>query len=927
MVWLFSRIKNDPRDAIADLDSKARQLHHQGRYAEAEPLYRRSLMMLEQELGLVHPYLVDNLNKLVTVLSELGYYSEAVALSERSLEIIEQHLGSESFEYAKELSNLGLLLVDVDNFSGAEQSLHRSYVILKKIRGSGHPDVTISQINLAGLLYMRGSYLEAEPLFRSSLLNLEQQLGPEHPSVVEALNNLASCLHNLGNYVEAEPLYQRSLAIREKQLGLKHPDVAFALNNLADLLSALGNIAEAVTLSRRSLAILEEQFGKGHIRVAKALRKLGIHLSCSGDYTEAEQLFRRSLTIMHQHLESEHLDIVRCQRNLANSLFRIKKYAEAEQLCRLNLAIQKKKIGPDNPEVAFTLNDLAVVLKKLGNYTEAEPLFCRSLAILEQWLGSDHPNVAKSLMGLALLFDDTDRTSSAILCAKRAVNILQKTRQNISNIGEKYLQLFDISIESFYDQLADFLIKTGRYGEAEYVMGMLKDKELLELLRRDIQCSLEIKSIAWNSVEKKNIDEFDEITSILYDTGKQIGFLKQIKTNDRLLEQNRKLATLEEKLYVGYGQVSDFLGNLSKVLPKFDSKNINSDSYKIIDLADTTPSTVAVFTISSENSFQVIMKTAHGYLPFPSKIKAMDLSKKVIKFRELLKDPESDAFLPLAKELYDIIILPMEQELNRKGIESIIWMLSGALRILPLSALHDGKRFMLEKFSSVCITTISSNKSVKHKRWSGLGMGTTREHDGHQLLPSVKNELEGIISDNNSTGVIPGKILLDEAFTRVSMQNNLKGTYKAVHFASHFELNPANETMSYLLLGDGSKIRMDELRDLPQLFKGVDLVAFSACSTGLGTTSNNGREVDGIGYLGELQGSNAVLATLWPVEDSSTSMLMREFYRKRENGSSKRNALQRAQQALLKGVITSEEGHDFTHPYFWAPFILIGNGR
>ena len=119
---------------------------------------------------------------------------------------------------------------------------------------------------------------------------------------------------------------------------------------------------------------------------------------------------------------------------------------------------------------------------------------------------------------------------------------------------------------------------------------------------------------------------------------------------------------------------------------------------------------------------------------------------------------------------------------------------------------------------------------------------------------------------------------------------------------------------------------MDELRSMPRLFKGVDLVAFSACSTGLGTASTKGREVDGIGYLGEGQGAKSVLATLWPVEDKSTSMVMREFYRLRESGLTKAEALQKAQFGLLSGKFTSDRNHDYSHPYFWAPFILIGHG-
>jgi CHAT domain-containing protein len=75
-----------------------------------------------------------------------------------------------------------------------------------------------------------------------------------------------------------------------------------------------------------------------------------------------------------------------------------------------------------------------------------------------------------------------------------------------------------------------------------------------------------------------------------------------------------------------------------------------------------------------------------------------------------------------------------------------------------------------------------------------------------------------------------------------------------------------------------------------------------------------------------MQGAKTVMATLWPVEDKSTSILMREFYRLRESGMTKAEALQQAQLVFLNGLLSSDDGHDFTHPYFWAPFILIGNG-
>lgn len=909
-------------ESLADIDSRAQQLLIQRRYAEAEPLYCRSLLMREKQLGLSHPDVSVNLNNLALVLKELGKYAEAESLFRRSLAIEEQHTGSETPEFAKGLLNLGALLTKLGNFIGAEQLFQRGLAITEKNLGTEHIDVAKFHQNLGALLYMLGNYADAERCFRQCLAIVERQLGAEHLEVADLLNNLAASYQMLGNYAEAEHLSRRSLEICEKQLGSDHPDAALARNNLALLFSTIGNYAEAERLSRSSLEIFEKQLGTEHPYIAENLDNLASLLSSQGNFLEAGLLHHRSMVILEHKLGAEHISLARNISKQANCLFKLCNYESALQLYRHSLSIMRKRLGPDNPSVAVVLNSIAILQKTLGNYKEAETHSRRCLATLEQCYGPEHPDVAQSLMNLSTIFDETGRTPCAILCAKRAVNIFQKTRQNVSDIGNdnEHLEMYDVSIESYYEYLASLLIKTGRYGEAEYVMGMLKDKEFDQLRRRDLKLDIPAKTIGFSSVEAQLIERFNAISADIYANGNKIRTLKQIK--NRPHEQDQQLAGFEEELYKKCGELSEFIDTLQDALPESFTSSVDIDFYKLIDLADTATNTVAVFTVTAENNFHTVMVTPNDRKAFSSEHKAEELAKKVLKFRELLKDVESDAYHPLAQELYDIIVRPMEQELNAKGIDTIVWMLNGALRLLPLSALHDGEKFMLEKFSNVCITTISNNETVKHEPWNGLGMGTTREHDGHQPLLAVKDELEGIICMDDSTGVLPGKILLDEAFTRDTMQTNLANEYKVVHFASHFVLDSVNETMSYLLLGDGSRIRMDELREFPQLFKGVELVAFSACSTGLGTTSAKGREVDGIGYLGELQGAKAVLATLWPVEDMSTSMLMREFYRMRENGSSKAEALRLAQHALLK----SEDYYDFTHPYFWAPFILIGNG-
>jgi len=193
-------------------------------------------------------------------------------------------------------------------------------------------------------------------------------------------------------------------------------------------------------------------------------------------------------------------------------------------------------------------------------------------------------------------------------------------------------------------------------------------------------------------------------------------------------------------------------------------------------------------------------------------------------------------------------------------------------------------------------------------------------------------------------GVLSGRVLMDEEFTDGSFREALRQRYPVVHIASHFAFKPGDETDSFLLLGDGSRLPLSKIKTSTNLFGGVDLLTLSACDTATGGAGSDGREVEGFGVLAQRQGAKAVMASLWPVADASTRLLMQEFYRLRGEGEgmTKAEALRRAQVELLRGADAQTASGErrglsvtggnapsakFSHPYFWAPFILIGNWK
>jgi len=214
-------------------------------------------------------------------------------------------------------------------------------------------------------------------------------------------------------------------------------------------------------------------------------------------------------------------------------------------------------------------------------------------------------------------------------------------------------------------------------------------------------------------------------------------------------------------------------------------------------------------------------------------------------------------------------------------------------------------------------------KDDPHAKWRVLGLGVSKALPGFDALPAVVAELSAIVRDESkpgSHGVLPGRLELDEAFNQQSLRSGLREGFEVVHIASHFQFRPGNEQDSFLLLGDGSRLDLAQLKRMPSVFAGVDLLALSCCNTAMGDAGSSGTEVEGFGVLAQRQGAKAVLATLWPVADESTRQLMQAFYGTRAPGTTKGEAMRSAQLALLRG-------ERYAHPYFWAPFILIGNWK
>jgi CHAT domain-containing protein len=335
-----------------------------------------------------------------------------------------------------------------------------------------------------------------------------------------------------------------------------------------------------------------------------------------------------------------------------------------------------------------------------------------------------------------------------------------------------------------------------------------------------------------------------------------------------------------------------------------------------------------------------------------SSISRKALEEKIKTFYALLNNPALDP-RKAGKELYDLIVGPFAAELQGAQAKTIMFYLDGPLRYIPMGALYDGEKFLVESYATTLFIDTAKTRLLENPNITpvAIGFGVTKKHQDFEALLAVRDELNAIIlSDDSTTGVIPGTSFYDDSFTQDEFYNSLRSGAAIIHIASHFKFEN-DMGQSFILLGDGNPLTVSEIKDGNE-FGGLDLLTLSACDTAKGIDGGNGREIESLGDTTLLKGAIAVLATLWQVNDKSTATLMADFYSLRYKDSlDKAQALKTAQINLMNNIgidvstvnprgelaaaYGSQEapaadpwtGAGFSHPYYWAPFVLMGNWK
>ena len=811
----------------------------------------------------------------------------------------------------------------------------------------------------------------------------------------EALNKIGLVEYALGENRKALDSDAEALAIFQR---LNMPGSAGSvLSNMGMAYQSLGELEKAIDIDNQALPILLNAGDRGS--QAAVLNNMGMVYQSLGDREKAIDYYSQAVPMLtalrDRYTEAIALD------NMGAAYVELGDKQKAINI--LNMALTLQTGMPNRDVEGLARVNLGMAYYKLGERQKALDLVHQGVELFRQ--STDRQNEARAHIALAKVYWDAKDNASAlaelnlalplanavndplitapifygmmmlhkaqptlaVFFGKQAVNLLQQVRSNMQGLDKGLQSSFVSSRAIFYHDLADLLIDQGRLPEAEEIIDLMKQEQLNEFTRDENKEATRPASLS--AEEQKLEDAYESGTKDLianYAAWSALDAKKDLTDSEKA-----QLKDLEARVEQGSHKFEDLLDHLDTVLQSAEKQKLDRARDDIPGLADLVSKldkdTVVLYTLVTEDRYRVIViREDHALVERSTAIKSADLSRLVVQFVGLMSHPgDMQQLKEVAGKLYTVLVAPIEPELAQAHAHILVWELDDVLHYIPMAALYDpaSKKFLVEKYANAIITPTSISmldKTPDVKNANLLAMGLSGQYDEHfSPLKNVQVELGSIVHDPkiaNTHGPVAGTEWLNDDFTAANLKEQLKsGNYQLVHLASHFDAQAGGDaTKSFLLMagdesggGSGFHLTLDALRHDPGFHMNhVELLTFSACKTAVAAKATDGHEVDGLAGVGHKLGAKAVMASLWEVDDASTSKLMSDFYQRWAGSGvsvAKVEALRQAQLDLLLGKDRPNEAANsrgfgsakaaqtvpegYAHPYYWAPFVLMGNWR
>ncbi|HEY9691078.1 MAG TPA: CHAT domain-containing protein [Oculatellaceae cyanobacterium] len=825
--------------------------------------------------------------------------------------------------------------------------------------------------------YEFGKFLEAANAWKEAASAFAQAGDQLNQAMV--LSNLSLAYQQLGQWSDAENAIASSLKLLGNPTNQNDylKVLAQALNNQGSLQLAKGQAEQAVTtwvqaaktyqqagdqlgtirakinqsqaflvlgLYRRALDTLQDvnkslqSLPDSRIKAA-GMRSLGNSFRLVGNLDQSKQILQQSLAVAER---------LRSPEDIAEALFSLGNTARAQQDNQAALAYYQQTINTSTSSITplqAQLNQLSLLIQtqQISAATALSSSVQQSITKLppSRNVVDAKINLAQSLMKLA----DNQQTSARIT----------QTKQNQQQTTDTWFQADQNTIPNRpnYREIAQLLATAVQQANSlddpraeSYALGQLgtvyeNTRQFSDAIKLTEQALLKAQSINAPDIAYRWQWQLGRLLKAQKDTKgaiasytEAVNNLQSLRTDLVAINSNvqfsfresvepvyRELVGLLLQSQPGVQPSQENLIAARKVIESLQLAELanffreNCLTAKPVQIDQVDKSAAVVYPIILEDSLEVVLSLpGKPLLHYSTQIPRQEVETTLDRMRKAVVTRSSRAYLSTGSKIYDWLVKPAVADLTKGQIKTLVFVLDGRFANVPMAALYDGKQFLLEKYAIALTPSLQlfDPKPLEEKKLQALIAGISQARQKFSALPNVTDELATISSE------VPTKVLLNQDFTSTALKNQLSSSgFSIVHLATHGQFS-SQADQTFLLTWDET-FNVNELNSLlrsrEQAGSGaIELLVLSACQTAAGDK----RAALGLAGVAVRAGARSTLATLWFVSDEGTTELMTEFYRELDASVTKAEALRRAQLRLLKDPALN-------HPYYWAPYVMVGN--
>lgn len=900
-------------------------------YEKAGDVYEKCLQIIEKE-NIADTRLDVFYNNYGLYCKTIGDYKSALTYTEKSLNAKQKIYGKESAKYASTLNNLGTIYDKLGNFNKSAECFEQAELIMAQAASGNVEAISEIYINKGNLYNRLGQNELALTYYNKALEVKTEKNNASDKKLAPIYNNIGTVSQNIEDYRLAQYYFKKSLDITLKYGGSGTQEAAEAYNNLGNVMLKTGKIRDAISNYLKASSIYNKipavnpvLIGNTNNNIATAYQQLNQLDSAQFYYHKSADLYKNVFGDKHPHLALIY-------NNIGNIDLKLEKYADA-------LADYSRAIESNHESFNSKTDSLPSQSGYYDQNTFVNSLLLRASALSTKFISS------RDVADLKYAFKHYQFCDEIIVNMRRSA--LTKTdKLELGKLASKcYEGALEVCAELLNSKLTD---RQRRYYQEQAFSFIEKGKSNSLLESMAGQDAMQLANIPTDVQQKENQLSADVLyyEQMLAEKPKNAA-----QVRDSLLNANRKHDAFVKKLekeYPEYHQLkyADNVVSLNELQQKLQP----GTQLRMYMLGND-----AVYAVLITNSqFDIVMSPA-----------SQNISDTVRQYRNSMIQSSQKAtmdFSVLSRRFYKMLFADTPAD----DVTRLVVVPDGVLNQIPFESLltndiqgsvynYQDYDFLIKKYAvsyaysaTLYYRDITRKKDNGTNGWFGLApVFTQGKYSGVVLdsrikkhertftdiqvvsnnklepLPSSEPEVRNIFSMFVKAGQ-PARACLWGSANRQNFNSDSVSRYRYIHLATHGFVNSENPELSGVQL---SQLRGDNSDgvlysgDVYGLKLNCDLLILSACETGLGKIMK-GEGIVGLSRAFIYAGSRNLLVSLWKVADNSTSQMMVEFYRqlllKENSGLNYAEILQKAKQMLILDK-------NYSRPYYWAPFILIGD--